>query len=161
MVNLRELTDKQKVALDKLDLTPRTAAELGVAAATLTSLVKKGLIACFTGKPNKYAKFDRLEPSAGGVVMTTVDGKQFEFNVYTEDKETLIDIHWSDLNGNPHSGRLLRCREGDEGCYIRSAEFKGVIYLPFTEIAIITNMEGPNHTYKKTIFNHGDKQLTL
>lgn len=40
----QKLTEKQLYALEVIGFEPKTASELGVAAATLTSLVNKGLI---------------------------------------------------------------------------------------------------------------------
>ena len=159
MAGVRKLTEKQEKALEVLDNTPRTAAELGIAAATLTSLSKLGLVYVVAGKPNKYSKTALVDRPAGTTMLRTNDGQEFEFNVYGADKNTFLDIHWSDLKGNPHSGRLLRCRPEDKGCYIRTPEAKGTIFIPLNEIAIITDMSGGS--YKRTIFNRGNEYLQL
>lgn len=133
-----KLTEKQVYALEVITMEPQTAKELGVAAATLTSLVNKGLVQKIgTKSPFKYAKVEIKPLGKGSVEMKTIDGQVFEFNIYSYEKNNGYNIRWNDNNGNPHTGTLLRMREGDEGFYARSREFGGIVFVKFSDICVL------------------------
>ena len=133
-----KLTEKQVYALEVITMEPQTAKELGVAAATLTSLVNKGLVQKIgTKSPFKYAKIEIKPIGKGSVEMKTVDGEIFEFNIYSYEKDNGYNIRWNDNNGNPHTGTLLRMREGDEGFYARSREYNGIVFVKFSDICVL------------------------
>lgn len=150
----QKLTEKQLYALEVIGFEPKTASELGVAAATLTSLVNKGLIEKIGAKsPFKYKKIAIEQENPGAVKMTTIDGQEFDYNCYVEDQDSGMPIRWNDNRGNPHTGTLLRMREGDEGFYARSREFGGIVFVKFADTCILVECDEKGN-YVREFYRH-------
>lgn len=125
-------SEKQLYALEVIGFEPKTASELGVAASTLTSLVKRGYIEKIgTKSPFKYQKIAIKHSNPGAVTMTTIDGKEFECNIYCEDSNCGKKVVWTDVEKVSHEGTLIRMRQNDKGFYVRSREYKGIVFIDF------------------------------
>ena len=149
-----KLTEKQQYALYIIGFEPKTSTELGVAPATLTSLVNKGLIEKIgTKSPYRYVKAIVDKLNAGAVKLKTIDGIEFERNIYVEEKDIPMYVRWNDNHGNPHTGMLLRMRDGDNGFYVSSREFGGIIFVAFADTCILVE-EDRNGNFVREFYRH-------